>query len=75
MIDSDWYAKQNGFFGQHYLEGDDSHEGYLSEKLSLEDRTHREVNGILNLLGNKENMSIMDCPCGYGILYRNGQRI
>lgn len=55
-----------GFFGKPYMEGDDSFEGYLSTPMSLEERTGRELSGIIELLGLAPGQWILDCPCGYG---------
>jgi len=70
MTDKDnqeWWNNQGGFFGSGYLIGDDSVEGYLPEKSeTLEERTKREVDGVLKLLNPRENAWILDVPCGYG---------
>jgi ubiquinone/menaquinone biosynthesis C-methylase UbiE len=55
-----------GFFGRAYIEGDDSLEGYLTTPLELEERTSREISGIIKLLDLNPPQSILDCPCGYG---------
>lgn len=55
-----------GFFGKPYMEGDDSVEGYLTTPMSLEERTRRELNGIVKLLDLQPGQAILDCPCGYG---------
>src|SRR5262245_38216706 len=54
-----------GFFGKPYMEGDDSIEGYLTTPMGLEERTGRELNGIVSLLKLQPGRSILDCPCGY----------
>lgn len=55
------------FFGEFYLEGDNSKEGYLEEtKQTLADRTKTEADGVFNLLELKKGDKLMDCPCGYG---------
>ncbi|MEK6889105.1 MAG: class I SAM-dependent methyltransferase [Nanoarchaeota archaeon] len=62
-----WWSDQGGFFGAKYIEGDDSLTGYLPEKAeTLEERTKREVDGVISLLDLKERYTILDCPCGYG---------
>jgi SAM-dependent methyltransferase len=48
------------------MEGDDSYEGYLSTPLTLEQRTEREVTGIVRLMELGGDARILDCPCGYG---------
>ncbi|HTU47836.1 MAG TPA: class I SAM-dependent methyltransferase [Bryobacteraceae bacterium] len=55
-----------GFFGEKYMEGDDSIEGFLSTPQTLPARTTREVNGIVDLLSLPAGASVLDCPCGYG---------
>ena len=68
-IEKDWFrpGADKYFFGEFYREGDNSNEGYLpNHKLSLEERTTREVNGIKELLDLKKDMFILDAPCGYG---------
>jgi SAM-dependent methyltransferase len=55
-----------GFFGRWYIEGDDSVEGYLTTPMSLEERTAREIDGILRLVHPRSGAHILDCPCGYG---------
>ena len=61
-----WWEEQGGFFGSRYMEGDDSYEGYLSTPLTLDQRTEREVTGILRLLELGGDARVLDCPCGYG---------
>lgn len=64
---NEWWSEEYGFFGEHYLEGDDSKEGYLIEKRqNLEERTNTEVSGIINLLSLKGGEKILDIPSGYG---------
>lgn len=63
----EWWEPSSQFFGKFYLEGDDSIEGFLKKKkLSLDERTQIEVNGVVNLLNLKGGESILDLPCGYG---------
>lgn len=62
-----WWSEKSGFFGNFYIEGDDSIEGYLSrKKQSLKQRTSTEIGGIIKLLSLKRDSKILDCPCGYG---------
>lgn len=62
-----WWSEEYGFFGDFYVKGDNSKEGYLiQKKQNLEQRTLAEVNGILNILNLEPNSQILDCPCGYG---------
>ena len=62
-----WWQPEYGFFGEFYIEGDDSLEGYLQEKTqNLAERTATEVEGICNVLDLKGGESLLDLPCGYG---------
>ncbi|MCL5410972.1 MAG: methyltransferase domain-containing protein [Patescibacteria group bacterium] len=62
-----WWSEDYGFFGDFYIEGDNSDEGYLiNKKQGLEERTKEEVDGIIKLLSLKNNSKVLDCPCGYG---------
>jgi SAM-dependent methyltransferase len=61
-----WYEDGAGFFGNKYMEGDDSHEGFLSTPQTLSTRTAHEVQGVEKLLALAPESSILDCPCGYG---------
>lgn len=77
---SDWWTAEGGFFGEHYMTGDDSIEGYRpEERESLEARTAREVDGVVRLLGLSAGTRVLDVPCGYGRhsveLARRGYRV
>ena len=62
-----WWSEEYGFFGEFYMQGDDSYEGYLiSQKQNLKQRTLAEVDGIIRLLNLKLKSKILDIPCGYG---------
>ncbi len=62
-----WWSEEYGFFGDFYMDGDASQEGYLIEKKqNLKERTTCEVDGVIKLLSLKNGASILDCPCGYG---------
>ncbi len=61
-----WWEPEYGFFGEFYLEGDNSKEGYLEKRQNLEERTRTEVVGVMNVLQIKGGEKILDCPCGYG---------
>ena len=66
-IDPLWWKEEYGFFGEFYKEGDNSKEGYLiSEKQTLEERTEKEVNGVIKLLELNPGSRVLDIPCGYG---------
>jgi len=63
----EWWSEEYGFFGDFYMEGDNSKEGYrIAEKQNLKQRTLTEVDGVLRLLDLKPKSKIMDCPTGYG---------
>src|SRR3989344_1655006 len=62
-----WWSEEYGFFGKHYLKGDNSKEGYLiDKKQTLEQRTFAETEGIIRLLDLKGEERILDVPSGYG---------
>jgi SAM-dependent methyltransferase len=61
----EWWEDKGGFFGSSYMEGDDSLTGYLPDrKETLEERTKREIDGIISLVN--PGRWILDVPCGYG---------
>jgi len=63
----EWWSEEYGFFGDFYINGDNSEKGYLIEKeQTLNDRTVTEVDGVINLLNIRNGSKILDCPCGYG---------
>jgi SAM-dependent methyltransferase len=63
---AEWWENQGGFFGSQYMLGDDSIEGYIpGTNETLEERTKREVDGIIKLL-NPSKYGMLDIPCGYG---------
>lgn len=62
-----WWSEKYGFFGDFYMQGDDSIEGYhITQKQNLKQRTLTEVNGVIHLLNLKPRSKILDIPCGYG---------
>jgi ubiquinone/menaquinone biosynthesis C-methylase UbiE len=64
---NNWWEEKYGFFGEFYMKGDNSVEGYHEKrKLTLKQRTDEEVRGIINLCSLKKGVTILDCPCGYG---------
>ena len=65
-VPRNWYKDGEGFFGKHYIEGDNSKKGYEETHRNLTERTAREVKGIIDLLNVSEGCSVLDCPCGYG---------
>ncbi len=63
----EWWENKGGFFGEKYMEGDDSIDGFLpNTKQNLTERTQRETSGIINLSKIKNGFKILDIPCGYG---------
>ncbi len=65
-IPKEWW-KGSYFFGRRYFEPDNSDEGYIpGKKETLEERTKREGEGIIDLLKLKEGSNVVDVPCGYG---------
>jgi ubiquinone/menaquinone biosynthesis C-methylase UbiE len=69
MTDSkiQWWEPEAEFFGDFYLKGDNSKQGYLIEaKQTLAERTKTEVGGVIKLLQIPKGSKILDCPCGYG---------
>lgn len=62
-----WWMEEYGFFGNFYLEGDNSQEGYLQgKKQNLDERTKEEVDGVIKILKLTGKERILDIPCGYG---------
>jgi len=62
-----WWSEEYDFFGDFYMRGDDSKEGYLVlKKQNLKQRTLTEVDGVIRLLDLKPKSKILDIPCGYG---------
>lgn len=61
-----WFDDDGGFFGRYYIEGDNSIEGYLLNPMTLEERTQREIDGVVKLLDLQPGDRVLDCPCGYG---------
>jgi ubiquinone/menaquinone biosynthesis C-methylase UbiE len=69
QVREDWWISEDegGFFGAHYLMGDDSKLGpYRKRSMPLEERTEREVAFAIQALQLKPNQQVLDCPCGYG---------
>ena len=48
-----WRSPEYGFFGEFYIDGDNSKEGYLDQQQTLQERTETEVNGVIKLLDIK----------------------
>lgn len=61
-----WWSRTGGFFGDVYLEGDNSFEGFLKSPMDLETRTKAEVEGVRKLCELRSGDKILDCPSGYG---------
>jgi len=68
MVPDDWWSpREETFFSEVYYRGDHSIEGWLEDEyLSVEQRTHREVSGVIKILALKESDIILDVPCGWG---------
>ena len=70
MSSSNWWdaTQQGSFFDQSiYRLGDVSEEGHLLDThRTVEQRTSREVEGILKLANPEKGARILDCPCGEG---------
>jgi len=66
-INPKWWDEDHAFFGDFYIEGDNSKEGYLTTKeLTLNERTKGDIDGVEKLLNLKGGEKILDVPCGYG---------
>lgn len=65
-IPETWWESEGGFFGQLYLEADDSLEGFLHHPQDMAGRVQTEVAGIIKLCGLERGDAVLDCPCGYG---------
>jgi len=64
---SPWWSETGGFFGAHYLQGDRSIEGHLAAlSLTQPQRTSREVDGVMRLVGIAPGQKVLDVPCGAG---------
>ncbi len=62
-----WWSEEAGFFGSLYLEGDLSLEGHLADcHLTQQQRTEREVDGVVRLTGLRLGERVLDVPCGAG---------
>lgn len=62
-----WWDEAAGFFGDFYIQGDNSQEGHLAaHRLSLPERTLVEVDGVIRLLDLTRCRRVLDIPCGYG---------
>ncbi len=69
FVRDNWWVseEEGGFFGPHYVIGDNSKLGpFLSQRMSLEERTDREVKFVSSVLQLKPGDELLDCPCGYG---------
>ncbi|MFZ2225850.1 MAG: methyltransferase domain-containing protein [Candidatus Moraniibacteriota bacterium] len=66
-INPDWWDEEYDFFGEFYMEGDNSKEGYLEDKnRTITERTVEDIDGVVRLLGLTGDERILDIPCGYG---------
>jgi SAM-dependent methyltransferase len=74
-----WWREDGGFFGDVYKEADDSVQTFFGGEAGVDDRTGREVEGVIRLCGLRPGDHVLDCPCGYGRhsvgLARRGMRV
>ncbi len=64
---NEWWQNGAGFFGRNYIRGDNSAYGFLPDReQNLEERTKREVEGVVRLLNLSIGQKVLDVPCGYG---------
>lgn len=61
-----WWESEGGFFGSLYKEADDSFEGHLNTFSGLNERTEKEILGVIKLCNLDSRDMLMDCPSGYG---------
>lgn len=67
MKEPKWWEEDGGLFGEHYMECDNSQEGFMiGKKMTLEQRTAMETDGLISLLKLEPGMRVLDLPCGYG---------
>lgn len=75
----EWWENDGGFFGDLYMEADDSCEGHLNSPKKLWLRTREEIKGIIRLCDLKKDDIVLDCPSGYGrhsiALAQNGMNV
>lgn len=64
---NDWW-NEYGFFGNgFYMLGDNSIKGFWNDKkLTLEERTRVDVDGVIRLTKLQKKEKVLDIPCGYG---------
>jgi ubiquinone/menaquinone biosynthesis C-methylase UbiE len=64
----EWWRPEKGhFFSDVYYQGDHSLEGWLlDKKMSIDQRTYKEISGVKNILDLKKDDVILDVPCGWG---------
>jgi len=66
-MEKNWWEEKFGFFGKHYMMGDNSLVGYHEDRsMTLQQRTEEEARGVLNICKLKTGDFLLDCPCGYG---------
>ncbi|MDF5758748.1 class I SAM-dependent methyltransferase [Spongiactinospora sp. TRM90649] len=61
-----WWEPEGGFFGELYMEADDSLRTFFEGETGLGDRTEAEAEGVLSLCGLAAGSRVLDCPSGYG---------
>jgi ubiquinone/menaquinone biosynthesis C-methylase UbiE len=65
-IEPTWWTSNGGFFGESYLEADDSFEGFMNTPKVMGQRIQDEVDGVIKLCKLKKKDFVLDAPCGYG---------
>jgi SAM-dependent methyltransferase len=61
-----WWHPEGGFFGDLYMEADNSLQTFFAGSDRLDARTGLEVSGVVRLGGLQPGDRVVDCPCGYG---------
>lgn len=62
----EWWENEGGYYGNRYMEADDSSAALPGQRSNLFERTQLEIDGIIRLSDIKKKSSILDVPCGYG---------
>jgi len=61
-----WWSEEYGYFGSFYIKADTLRDSAINKEENIIQRTKTEVDGIVKLLSLEKDMTILDCPCGYG---------